>query len=536
MAADSVDNPRDSQEESTARGYGARVTDPSKNSGFTPPTALARYVIKHEIGRGGRGVVFKAWDPSLKRMTAIKLVQGHRRSQTATQRFVLEARALAQLSHPNVVEIFDAGTYDDEKSQFIVMALLEGLSLTRWLRTSRSAGERIRVFVAAGRGLAAAHARDIVHRDFKPDNVIVGGDGDVKVLDFGLAAMRGTGSTDHGPSNGPQGSTGDVRDSAPLTRLTIEGTVMGTPRYMAPEQLAGDAIGAQADQYSFCLAFLAALRGDTVFTTSSLKKMRAAKMQRNLLPTPKDDSTPRWLRSVLLRGLSAKPGDRWPSMSALLRAIVISSRRRPRSLIAAASIGLVVASAAWVLEDPSEVACSHAATRIDEALADAALTIPADTLQALPSAAAEEIQSAVLAWGGSSRDAWRGAYTDTCTARTKGALTDRAFDRRMNCLHSVRARWTALAGVVREAKSENAGRLARHVARAPRAGLCANDDALTQDAELPVAADREEVERLRDTLARANAEAKAGHIGDSLALLAETRASAEALGLSALSC
>ncbi|HEX8107834.1 MAG TPA: protein kinase, partial [Kofleriaceae bacterium] len=211
-----------------------------------PPSSgdrVGRYLVLSALGAGGMGVVFAAWDPQLGRKIALKLLRSSvaSSSKDARTRLRREAQAIAQLSHPNVVSIYDVGTTDDG-ALYIAMEFVEGDTLTSWLKSyPRTWREIVDVFRQAARGLLAAHSVGLLHRDFKPDNVLVGGDGRVRVTDFGLA--RSVLVPDEAAQAKPVMSALDVA-------LTATGTVLGTPRYMPPEQLTGPDLDARSDQFS----------------------------------------------------------------------------------------------------------------------------------------------------------------------------------------------------------------------------------------------------------------------------------------------
>jgi serine/threonine protein kinase len=259
----------------------------------------------------------------------------------ARARLVREAQALARLSHPNIVEIYDVGTYDpallagqpsakdDEASVFVVMEFLEGKTLARWVCESpRTWREICDIFGAAGRGLAAAHARGIVHRDFKPTNVMVGSDDRVRVLDFGLA--RPTAPL------GPAVHPADAFDPAFDESLTASGAMLGTPAYMAPEQHDGDRADARSDQYAFCLALYESLYGCSPYPFGSIDEFSHARTTGRFLDPPPGSSVPAGLLPVLRRGLAPEPNARFPSMEALLDALSRGPRasRRRQILVA----------------------------------------------------------------------------------------------------------------------------------------------------------------------------------------------------------
>jgi hypothetical protein len=286
---------------------------------------VSRYVIEREIGVGAGGVVYQAFDPQLKRRVACKLLRTDRGGgpSPGQERLLREAEAMARLSHPNVVNVFDAGTH--EGHVFIVMELVGGETLARWLRRQpRGWREATAAFVDAGRGLAAAHAVGLVHRDFKPENVLVGEDARVRVTDFGLAR----------PVSIVQGA--DTPGVQPA-RDSLVTTAAGTPAYMAPELFLGGVADARSDQFSFCVALFWALHG----RHPSGKNDAGAKPPAHV---------PEALTKILSRGLAAAPADRFPSMDDLIAAIArVLEPPRPRAPRAAIAGGaaLVVAVAAW---------------------------------------------------------------------------------------------------------------------------------------------------------------------------------------------
>ncbi|HWB77839.1 MAG TPA: serine/threonine-protein kinase, partial [Nannocystaceae bacterium] len=270
---------------------------------------VGAYRLLHPIGRGGNGEVWLAHDPRLDRRIAIKLLQPHVCGDPARVRLLREARAIAQIVHPNVVAIYDSGTIDGDTRSFIAMEYVDGCSLAAWLRdVPRSADEIIAMFVAAGQGLDAAHRAGQIHRDFKPSNVMIGPRGEVKVLDFGLALGVGESrSRDTDPA--AQASSGD-------DRLTETGVVMGTPRYMSPEQHTGDAVTPASDQFSFCCALLEALQHAPAFVGCGAVQLCRAKLRGDIASGTQDVAP--HVRAVLERGLDPRPERRFRSMAALL--------------------------------------------------------------------------------------------------------------------------------------------------------------------------------------------------------------------------
>jgi eukaryotic-like serine/threonine-protein kinase len=303
-----------------------------------PGARIGRYVVEGLLGSGGMGEVYAAWDAVLDRRLALKVLAPARFRTDARTRLLREAQAVARLSHPNVVEVFDAG--EAAGVVFMAMELVEGQTLDQWLQqTPRPPRDAIlAVMSAAGRGLAAAHRAGIVHRDFKPANVLLARDGArPRVTDFGLAWFADPSWTDLART--PTGEHVTGSPGAQAARLTVTGTVMGTPAYMAPEQHTGATADAAADQFAFCVTLWEALTGRRPYVGATAKILLRAKFGTPRLDTGNGERVPAALRRVVRRGLSARPLDRWPSMDALLAAIERSTRPS-RDRIAFAALGL----------------------------------------------------------------------------------------------------------------------------------------------------------------------------------------------------
>ncbi|MFP2933416.1 protein kinase domain-containing protein, partial [Pyxidicoccus sp. 3LG] len=262
---------------------------------------LSRYVVLERIGSGAMGVVYAAYDPELDRQVALKVLRPEGRLvEELRLRLLLEAQALARLSHANVVTVHDVGRYGD--GVFLAMELVDGVTLAEWLKQPRAWEEVLRVFTGAGRGLAAAHAAGLVHRDFKPTNVLVGRDGRARVTDFGMARPLNRG--DDAPSRG-QVEPGPSPSSVLASPLTRTGVLLGTPAYMAPELLQGQRADALSDQFSFCVALYEALYGQRPFEGDSLETVARSAREGRVRPPGRDAKVPSWVRRALLRGLRA---------------------------------------------------------------------------------------------------------------------------------------------------------------------------------------------------------------------------------------
>jgi eukaryotic-like serine/threonine-protein kinase len=292
----------------------------SQHTGLlVPGTAVGRYEVLDLLGRGGVGVVYVAHDPGLRRQVALKLLRNDPGGGASTSAALLrEARAMAQLSHPNVVTVYDVGTWRDRV--FIAMELVRGRTLRAWLRDeSRSVERTLELFCAAAEGLSAAHASGVIHRDFKPDNVLVTREERVKVTDFGLARPMLL------PTTEAQSATTTLEMTANWLTTASEWSdgerLAGTPAYMAPEQFAGEPSDTRTDQFSFCVALYEALCGERPFAGDSLEELSRQVLAGRVRPPPARTRLPLDLRSVILRGLERDPGARFPSVDALVEAL-----------------------------------------------------------------------------------------------------------------------------------------------------------------------------------------------------------------------
>ncbi len=359
------------------------------------PATLGRYELVRKLGAGAFGSVYEARDPELDRKVAIKLVVTPEIEGEAE--LLREAQLLAQLSHPNVVAIHDVGSTvlaDGRTQVHLVMELVEGTTLRAWLRRSPRALPRVvEVFLAAARGLAAAHERGIVHRDFKPDNVLVGDDAprSVRVSDFGLARIAATPST---------------LDAGGEQESSSARTLVGTPAYMAPEQHLGAPGDARSDQYAFCIALWEAVAGARPYTGDVVALGLAKQVQ---VALPRRDVMPRWLATVLRRGLAPDPAQRFADMHAVVGAIERGRgrRRRVRLGVAAAAAVLVIGGLA-LLRAPE---CSDATTLAEQLWPRMQRDAVAQQLAASPSAPSwPAVERTTLAWV----DEWARMHARAC--------------------------------------------------------------------------------------------------------------------------
>ncbi len=387
----------------------------------------------------------------------MKVLRGGRGSQA---RLLREAQALAKLRHPNVVTVYDAGPMADKL--FVAMELVDGSTLRAWLlERPRSWREIVGVFVLAGRGLAAAHAEGLVHRDFKPDNVLCGKDGSVRVADFGLARLA---------AEVPGADHDGVLESSPMAlELTRTGGVVGTPRYMSPEQHAGTLIDARADQFGFCVAMWDALFRQSPFDGGNHEELASAIAAGRLREPPVGSRVPKWLTTALRRGLATRPEDRWPSMDTLLAEL---GRDRGKLLRRGGLVAIIgVTAAALVLgftRQPGPPPCRDAAAQLDGVWDPQTGMNVHSAFLASGQVDAEDTYQRVATHLDDYRQHWIAMRTEVCEASAvhhtqSEALLDRrvaCLDKRKNALHAL----TGLLGgkldsVAVEHATEAAGKL-----------------------------------------------------------------------------
>jgi eukaryotic-like serine/threonine-protein kinase len=494
---------------------------------------LERYRIEARIGRGGMGEVFRAYDARLGREVALKVVHPSRISGISTddahgndaRRLLREAQALAKVSHPNVIAVYDVGTV--AKQVFVAMELVDGETLTAWLaREAHSPEAILAVFLAAGEGLVAAHSAGLVHRDFKPENVMVGQEGRVRVLDFGLARA----TTDLEPMTAKRGPSALIHDGAGTTTInalvqnpTDTGALVGTPRYMAPEQWLGHVPDARSDQYSFCVALHEALFGShpqlgEASATADAK--RAPARYRN-----------RRIERAIARGLSPGPNARHPTMRALLAEL------RPRvtqwtvavaALLAAASVGT-----AWAVQArATSVASCDASPELiagtwDDARRERLARGFSQTLGKDDDAFFPRFRSSIDRYV----DEVQAMHGDACRAtRALHTQSPELMDLRMRCLD---LRLNGLRGLLSwvektEDKKALLGAL-EDVNKLPPVALCADTEQLARAVPLPgEAATRATILELEGRVAEELESSHRDKSGDKVTLARELEAKADA--------
>ena len=355
-------------EEAVADTVVSRITPTTADpgAGYQRGSTLSRYVVLERLAKGGMGEVYAAYDPDLDRKVAIKLLrsdfQGTNASAELRLRLLREAQAMARLAHPNVVTVHDVGPIGDQV--FVAMEFVEGETLTQWLKSRpRTWPQILDLFLYAGRGLAAAHAVGLTHRDFKPDNVLIGKDKRVRVMDFGLAQAQ----AEPAKKDEPPDSITDSGSAAMKRRITPPGTVLGTPAYMAPEQLYGRPTDPRSDQFSFCIALYEALYGERPYAGDTSGAIAVEIAQHRIRPAPRDSLVPPRIRKLIVRGLSESPADRFRTIDALL--IGLSRRKsavvRQWTALGASAVVLITIAAAVQSTRGSASRCAAIEQRLD---------------------------------------------------------------------------------------------------------------------------------------------------------------------------
>ena len=471
---------------------------------------LSRYVVLERIGSGAMGVVYAAYDPELDRQVALKVLRPEgRRVEELRLRLVLEAQALARLSHANVVTVHDVGTHDG--CVFLAMELVDGVTLADWLKQPRSWEEVLRVFIEAGRGLAAAHAAGMVHRDFKPANVLVGRDGRVRVTDFGMA--RPLNREEDAVSRVPPGMGASV--ASPLTRT---GVLLGTPAYMAPELLGGRKADALSDQFSFCVALHEALYGVRPFEGSSLEEVARAALEGRVRTPARDAKVPAWARSAVLRGLRPRPEERYPSMEPLLAALAVAPRRtrtRTRVAVLAGVACLLGGAGVYAVAHGDRARCEQEAEKLgaawDSARRDQVRA--AFLATGTPYAATAWEKVAPLLDAHASR--WRVMRTQACVAASERPTS--AAWQTVTCLDTRLWQLAAITDVLGKADARTVRNAQQLAASLEGLEGCADAPVLSTRPQPPDAL-RPRVDAARRKLADAEAQLTAGRYAEGLRL------------------
>jgi serine/threonine protein kinase/tetratricopeptide (TPR) repeat protein len=511
------------QDSSSARGVTARPLERGE--------VVGRYLVLERLGVGGMGEVYAAYDAELDRKIAIKLLLPSKGDGSTSSgpagRLQREAQAMAKLDHPNVVTVYDVGKHDIRV--FVAMEYVDGGTLADWIDVGRDGHGRphpwrlvLERFLAAGEGLAAAHAAGLIHRDFKPANVLVGRDGSIRVADFGLArrasrepeaepnASMTPVSKDHPAPALPDAVVSDATlpasDVLPLglasigrtslsnslsMRMTVTGATLGTPAYMAPEQYGQGDVDARADQFSFCVALWEALYGERPFNGDNLHVLMFAIAQGRLSEPPSSSDVPAWIRRALVRGLARDPARRWPDMRALLTELRTDPSERRRKLgLTAGGVVLVAGLVGTVIAlrpDPivAEPPCMGAAAAFGDALSPEQRDAIGDRFATFDKPWAHDIADRLLPQLDAWVLDWQAAWTDSCEdTHVRSEQSAELLDRRMLCLDRQRQSFVGVIDALSKADEALARRADKLLDELDLA-TCSDSEALLRITPLP---------------------------------------------------
>lgn len=440
---------------------------------WKPGARIGRYVLGARIGKGGMGSVFRAEDLELGRGVALKKLHAGA-GDDERARLLREARAAAQLQHPNTVAVYEVGESGGES--YLAMELVDGETLTAWLAsTKRSRADILRILVQAGRGLAAAHARGLVHRDFKPDNVLVDKTGRARVADFGLAR--------HG-----EPASGGPPVAMQLSRMTQTNTLSGTPAYMAPELVEGDAPNARTDQYAFAVTAFEAIHGQHPFRGDTVEALWLEMSSGRIAAGSK--SVPAWLDKHVRRGLAVDPKARWQSVAAMVDALESPPRGKTFLAVGAALVVIAGGAVAYAAtREPARSPCEGAGT-------DIAAVWPGRRADLGKLANAPEIAAALDGFASQ----WQDGARASCRATESQTQTPELAEKRAICLDRARIKLSAAIEAI--AQSPVGARAT--VDELPDLAPCDDLDALKRGVDVPVLkGEREELRAAEIELARA---------------------------------
>lgn len=433
--------------------------------------AVDRYVVLEQLGKGGMGEVFAAWDPVLDRKVALKLLKAeHQSSSIADElrlRLMREAQALARMSHPNVVTVHDVGIVEGQV--YLAMEFVEGQTLTKWLAEKpRSWREILSVFLEAGEGLAAAHDAGVTHRDFKPDNVVIGRSGRARVMDFGLAHAHEAAQEPPQPlPANAETPTGSIR-----RRITLPGIMLGTPAYMSPEAMYAQKTDPRSDEFSFAVALFEALYGFRPFDGATAPAIAAEIQLNRVRPAPRKSAVPRRIYQLLVKALRAHPDERFQSLRALL--IQLGRRKSSRDrqlltlLVAALSATALVVVVALSRREAQR--CAGVATRL--------VGVWDDKVKAEAKAAFERSGRpwAGSAWSETDRlmEAWGRRWVDRRRAACEASdgRADEQIGQAIVCLSRRLADFDATAQLLRRADGDIVERAVSLASSLPPIGAC----------------------------------------------------------------
>jgi len=477
------------------------------------PERVGRFRILDRLGAGGMGVVYSAYDPQLDRKVALKLLrpdlaEDATRGSTGTNRLHREAQAMARLNHPNVVTVHEVGQHEDQV--FVAMEFVEGTTLREWVEGADDWREIVRVYCDAAAGLAAAHEAGIVHRDFKPDNVMLGTDGRVRVMDFGLSRADRGEHTEEAESTLDQSQT-----------LTQTGAIMGTPAYMAPEQHNASAATAASDQFAFCVSLWEALAGVRPFAGHTYGELAGNVVMGRVQDPPGTVTAPSRVFDTLRRGLAVKPTERFPSMEPLVSALQADPARTFKRIGAALGLAAAVGAVGYSATRPDPVvagACDDAGQAMRAAWAPDRRDAVKTALLASQAPYAHATWSTVESMLERYADDWAAAAEKACSTKLVETADATMLDRQTQCLDARRRAFEEVVDLLSSADVGMAQQAVQAVVTLAPVESCADPRRLEA---FSVARAPEAVEALsqaRAQLARARAHGGLGHYDKALEL------------------
>jgi tetratricopeptide (TPR) repeat protein/predicted Ser/Thr protein kinase len=496
---------------------------------------VGRYVVLAKLGAGGMGVVYAAYDPELDRKIALKLLRsdpwGGSPRADSRARLLREAQALAKFSHSGIVTVHDVGEH--EGAVWLAMEFVDGRTLGAWAEAAKPGWKEVlAAMLAAGRGVAAAHAAGMIHRDLKPDNIMVANDGHVRVMDFGLTRPVSETSVESGAET-------PIRHESlanSFTTVTVHGSLLGTPAYMAPELFEGKEASTATDQFAYCVTMWELLYGERPFDGRTILAIVDAVLKGKLPSPPKGPRVPSWLRRVCERGLARAPAERWPSMEVLLAQLERGQSRVHRQRIAI-GLGLVAALAGAVegarrYDRAQRIAeCEAAGDSIEQSWNDEARARVREGLLATGVAHAQTSADKVMPYLDERATQWRALRTSACLhTEIEATWTPATFERAVWCLDERRLEFESLIGEFANADVDVVGKAVSAAAGLTTAEPCVDEFVLRNLPEPPSPESRAAIGELRGELARVGALLAAGKIPEGLEAVRPVRIEAESLG------
>ncbi|MBA3545522.1 MAG: serine/threonine protein kinase [Nannocystis sp.] len=510
-----------------------------------PPGKIGRFTVIRELGRGGTGIVYIAYDEQLDRKIAVKLLNNERpddASGSANARLLREAQAMARVSHPNIAAVHEVGMFHGQI--YVAMEFVHGQTLSAWHRQGPVPWQQVlAVFRQAAAGLAAAHEAGLVHRDFKPANAILGEDGRVRVLDFGLAradASPGGIAALERTDEGLASLAASMEQPQLDLSLTVTGTVLGTPAYMSPEQFIGKRVEAKSDQFSFCVALFEALFRERPFDGDTLPSLMTAVLTGKVRDPSNPARAPRWLRLAVLRGLRNDPEQRWPSMRALELALTPERPTQRWTWVAALGVGaaLTAGATSWFgAESPAAQVCSGAESQVAGVWDDDRRQQVHTAMLASGATGAEASFERIARHLDEYTESWIAAHRDACEGHSiRRDQSAELMDLRMACLAERRHALAAAAALLGEADAQVVEHAAELTLTLPAIAACSDPAYVGQQLRPPADPNAARlVEAARTLLTEASTRERVGKYAQGLELARQAAATAKTVDYPPLS-